>query len=190
MRKSVKTTALAAVLALAFATSACSGNDVRNSLGLSVNSPDEFMVMTHPPLEQPKDFSLPKPGDAPDDLANNRLTSEAEATLFRKNGSSDKPVTKGESALLQKADAKEVDPDIRRKLYAERQAAVQKRLEREDSTLGSLNPWTQNEKDPVVDSGAEQKRIAEAQKEGKPITSDGVKEKERKPKAPLEGIFN
>src|SRR5690606_37568382 len=100
------------------------------------------------------------------------------------------PASKGEAALLSKAAAAEVDPDIRRKLYAGRQEAVPARLAREASARGNLNPWNHPEKHPILDATAEKKRIEAAMKEGQPITSDGVKEKSRKPKAPLEGIFN
>ncbi len=48
-----------------FALTACSGSDVSDTLGLNKSAPDEFVVVSRPPLVVPPDFSLspPRPGE-------------------------------------------------------------------------------------------------------------------------------
>lgn len=47
--------------------SACSGSDVRSTLGLNRSAPDEFKVVSRPPLSVPPEFNLlpPDPGAPP-----------------------------------------------------------------------------------------------------------------------------
>ncbi len=49
------------------ALAACSGGDVKESLGLNKEGPDEFVVVSRPPLALPPDFDLqpPRPGAEP-----------------------------------------------------------------------------------------------------------------------------
>jgi hypothetical protein len=52
------------ILALAV-LAACSGNDVTQTLGLNKEAPDEFVVVSRPPLVVPPEFDLmpPRPGE-------------------------------------------------------------------------------------------------------------------------------
>lgn len=56
--------ALAPLLALGL--SACSGDDLSRSFGLTRDTPDEFTVTTRAPLSMPPDYALrpPRPGAA------------------------------------------------------------------------------------------------------------------------------
>lgn len=168
----------------------CSNTNVRETLGFNREAPDEFMVQSHPVLEVPENLTaLPLPGAAPSDIGENKIAQSAKETLFGSRGSSSKSASAGENALLSKAGADQASATIRKELYVERKEAEATRVQREESTLGSLNPYSQVEKDPVVDAKAEAERLKELQEKGEPITSKGVKEKDRKPKAPLEDLF-
>ena len=48
------------ILLLAMFTSGCS-NDLKSTLGLKKPSPDEFTVISNPPLSVPPNFTLSKP---------------------------------------------------------------------------------------------------------------------------------
>lgn len=50
------------MMAAMVAVTACTGSEVRNTLGLSRRSPDAFSVVSRPPLSMPKEFQLVEPG--------------------------------------------------------------------------------------------------------------------------------
>lgn len=69
------------LLAAALSVSACSGDELTRTFGLSRDAPDEFQVTTRAPLSMPPDFALraPRPGAIrPQELTQRQ---QAEATL-------------------------------------------------------------------------------------------------------------
>ncbi|MEM9840602.1 MAG: DUF3035 domain-containing protein [Pseudomonadota bacterium] len=93
---------------------ACSSN---GNPGGNRNAPDEFAILTKPPLTVPPDYALrpPKPGETrPEELS----TSERTQQLLMGDREA-APPTNGELALIQQAGAVDVDPSIRAILAAE-----------------------------------------------------------------------
>jgi hypothetical protein len=168
---------------------ACSGNDVRSTLGLEYEEPDEFVVLSRPPLSVPPEFNLrpPKPGQEP--KSGNPQAAARKALL----GSEPKPATldeveqpavdtavtpvlssdatsNGESLLLQKTGAAKADPDIRKKLGVDtskpKPASAAKRL------IEKINPSEKAE--PLVDATKETERLRKVKQSGKKINDGKV----------------
>ena len=177
------------ILALAATLSACEG--VSESLGLGKRAPDEFAVMRNAPLTLPPDFSLrppepgaPRPNEAtPREQAENVLLNEAGASPAGDSAAA----SEGETALIERAGAAEVTPDIRQivdrefSAYAsENQSFVDELLFwRPDQPLGE-----------VVDAEAEAQRLRENAALGKPATEGETPTIKRRERALLEGILN
>jgi hypothetical protein len=139
--------------------------------------PDEFAVVTRAPLSLPPDYGLrpPRPGagrpneTSPRDDAQNKLlrnldgqSRRSAAKESKKNGK----FTNGESALLKRADALDVDPSIR--YVVERESG---RIKEEDSLVDSLVFW-RDKKNPktLVDPKEESKRLRDNAALGKSPT--------------------
>ncbi len=107
------------------ALSSCS--NVQSALGLGKSPPDEFAVVTKAPLIVPPDFSLrpPRPG-APRPQELQPTETARRALLGEELGESEVGPSKGEVALLVKAGADRVDPNIRRVLSDETGGTRQK----------------------------------------------------------------
>lgn len=94
---------------------------LEDSLGLGEGAPDEFKVVSKPPLEMPPDFNLlpPRPGTArpqqltPAEAAREALLGSTSSARSDARGSLQ---TAGELALLRKSGGLDADPDIVRKL--------------------------------------------------------------------------
>jgi hypothetical protein len=186
----------ALAVALPLATGGCSG--VKETLGLTKQSPDEFKVVSRAPLSMPPDYNLrpPTPGAArpqegtPRDQAQQAVfqhaTLPADAIPPIGEGESETAQSSGESALLQSAGATGVDPNIRQVVDAETAED-----EADSRTLAdTLVFW--REPDPygdVVDPTAEQKRLQENAALGQPVTEGETPTIVRKKRGMLEGIF-
>ena len=192
-----------AVLGLAVALGGC-GNQVRQALGMTKKSPDEFQVVAHAPLTLPPDYNLrpPEPG-APRpqegtarDQAQTALysngtgggtdlsTASSFSTAFDSSGGSAQSA--GETALLQNAGATGLDSDIRAQIDAETAAQV----ERDQTLIERLVFWRSPEPyGTVVDPVAETERLRENQALGKPVTEGETPIITNRRKGVLEGIF-
>ncbi len=111
----------ALAVALPLATGGCSG--VKETLGLTKQSPDEFKVVSRAPLSMPPDYNLrpPTPGaprpqeGTPRDQAQQAVLGIAPDAIppIGEGEESEAAQSSGESALLQSAGATGVDPNIR-----------------------------------------------------------------------------
>ncbi len=162
--------AAAAVLAAALALGGC-GN-VRESLGLVRQSPDEFTVVAKAPLVLPPDFGLrpPIPGAPPITQAVDPQ-AQALAALGNPGGraaaGTPAPVradlTVGENALLGAAGTAVAEPGIRARVDLEaRQLA-----ERDRNAVEALLFWQNPQKNPALDPIAEAARL---RAQGQPAT--------------------
>lgn len=88
-----------------------------NQLGMGKSSPDEFAIVTKAPLTLPPDYGLrpPKPGETRPQEAS--PSERAQQLLL--GDESERPPSPGELALIEKAGALNVDPNIRAILAAE-----------------------------------------------------------------------
>ncbi|NNU16736.1 DUF3035 domain-containing protein [Parvularcula sp. ZS-1/3] len=120
---------------------ACSGNPLNNR-----GAPDEFAILTKPPLTVPPDYALrpPKPGETrPEELSTTQRTQQ----LLLGDVSFEPPTT-GELVLIQSAGAMDVDPSIRSILAAENGG----RADKDGSLATRLIFW--NYSDGQVDDSA------------------------------------
>ncbi|MGF7173445.1 DUF3035 domain-containing protein [Azospirillum doebereinerae] len=174
----------------ALALTGCS--DVRRSIGLDRQSPDEFSVVSRAPLTLPPSLqaNLPKPRPGALRPQDSTPTQVAAGAVF--GGSSRgaaSPVGKsaGENSLVAQASARDgIDPNIRNKVDQETtQLTVA-----DKSWIDSLLFWQTQEKPfSIVDPSKEQQRLREAQAQGRAVDGAATPTIERKRKAPLEGLF-
>lgn len=173
---------------VALALGGCS--DVRRSIGLDRQSPDEFSVVSRAPLSIPPDLinapalPAPRPG-APRPQAPNE-TAAAASAVFGKPAAAKAGESTGERQLIAEATARGgVDPNIRNKVDQETtDLAIADR-----GWVDSLLFWRKPEDNAsLVDPKKEQQRIRQAEAQGKTLAGP-VPTIERKRKAPLEGLF-
>ncbi len=152
----------------------CSG-DVKSSLGLTKQGPDEFTIISYPPLSAPPEFSLNQP-------------SIDKRALPQRNSNSNVKYSSEESILLGKistSDSKSlVKEPIENEASRENNSTERHGFIR--STISSLNPQNGN-KDPIIDQEAEKERISKNIQEGKAINEGEVKS--TKPKSFFSNIF-
>ncbi len=193
------------VLMIGLAVSACETKDVKDTLGLSRTAPDEFRVVSRPPLSVPKEFYLTPPvaggergfGQSTETQAKQLVLGEKngvmELSLERREASlaetaapvvSSAPATStGESQFLQRAGAEKADPQIREKIYQERAAYG----EEEPGLIDRLRG--EGSGDPVVNAQEEAQRIITNKEEGKPVNAGDVPVIDPKQKSTIERIF-
>lgn len=151
------------ILSTCIILAGCSGN-VRESLGLTKESPDEFMVLSRPELSVPPDFRLSSPETAYSHKTRDKTRNEAKSILLtnteEKTDSID--ASSAELTLLKKADAEDVTSDIRDILQKETVIP-----EKDDGVFEKLRKA--QKLDPIVDADAEKERIIAQQAEGKPL---------------------
>jgi hypothetical protein len=159
-------------------------------------SPDEFKIVSHSPLTMPPNAELrpPKPGEprpqevTPADQAKEAL-SPALAGRVQQRVAGQPPVTPGgasEQALVSKASAGGVDPNIRAVVNKDTKVIS----DNDKSFIDSLIFW--QDKPPsgtIIDPTKEQQRIRDAQASGQPSTTP-TPTIERRKRGLLEGIFN
>jgi hypothetical protein len=180
-----------------FALSGC-GGQVRQALGMTKHSPDEFQVVTHAPLTLPPDYNLRPPEPGAPRPQEGTAAEQAQTALYANNGgtalstgssfdgSNETAQSAGEVALLQNAGAAGIDPGIRAQIDTETAAQV----ERDQSLIERLVFWRNPEPyGTVVDPVAESKRLQENQALGKPVTEGETPIITTRRKGVLEGIF-
>lgn len=175
----------------ALALTGCS--DVRRSIGLDRQSPDEFSVVSRAPLTLPPSLqaNLPKPRPGVSRPQDHSPTQVAAGAVF--GGSSRGAAaptgvkSAGESSLVSQASARDgIDPNIRNKVDQE----TTQLIVADKSWIDSLLFWQTQEKPySVVDPQKEQQRLRQAQAQGKAMDGAATPIIERKRKAPLEGLF-
>ena len=151
------------------ALNACSV--AQEQFDFSKKAPDEFAIITRAPLEMPTNLNqlpAPRPGiERPQETAPEQ---QAKQTLF---GGEDKAVgnelTSGESILLQKSGAGEVDPNIRRVVDQETEKEIKENTSTFNRILGRAGKKT-DVPTTVVDPVKESQRIQQNKTDGKPIT--------------------
>jgi hypothetical protein len=182
--KYIRTAAIGSLIALA----ACSGNDVKTTLGLDRGVPDEFRVVSRPPLSVPPQFTLRPPaavGEAP--INQLQTTAQAQALLSGKNDAAparatgvtvgtaapapvaSKPTNNAETAFLNNAGASQADPRVRDEIVQD-QVIAQGPVDDKSwyNFWSSANP---PKPDPLVNAGQEQQRIKINADSGQSVTT-------------------
>jgi len=187
----------------AIALSACSSGSVKDTLGLTRNAPDEFRVVSRPPLSVPPQFALRPPANS--DASTNRLSADQKAQSLISGGNPDevrieeseasaktkkkketkaagKPATGAESQFLKNAGADMADPKVRDDLVEEKFVAQEKVESESWWDVMSILP---DKKDPLVDAKKEAERIQKNEDEGKPVTDGKTPEAKAKDRGVL-----
>lgn len=100
MTRLLRTAALAGTIAL----TACSGDELTRTFGLTRDAPDEFQVTTRAPLSMPPDFTLrpPQPGASRPQELTTRQQAEAALVPDSINQAPGRaPLSPGEQAIVQ-----------------------------------------------------------------------------------------
>jgi hypothetical protein len=156
---------------------------VQSTLGIEREAPDEFRVVSRPPLSVPPQFNLrppsvtgePSPTNIPTDQQARSLVTGSETFSLKENTAA--PAAKkalpgttlnnAESLLLKNAGAESSDPTVRTTLVEERIAVQEKK---EESSWWDFTSWKSDPKDPMVKAKEEAERIKKNQEAGKPVT--------------------
>ncbi len=184
---------IAGAISLILALSACEG--VREQLGLTKQSPDEFRVIARAPLSLPPDFTLRPPEPGIPRPQEGSATQQARKAIFRLEQPKTQPLneqvkadgrTLGELSLLKAAGADRIDPGIRRAIDLE----TQQLNAESESFINALVFWRDKEiPGRVVDATAEARRLRENAALGKAVTAGETPTIERRSKALFEGLF-
>lgn len=196
---------LSALLALA----ACGGQNARDMLGLGKRTPDEFRVVSRPPLSVPPDFTL-RPPQKQSGTGNSQADSQARALVTgteapkkqdydaeRFMGPAETAVgvvnrydleSSADNRFLANLGVEEADPAIRDKLFADREAAAAAQEKASDDYLFEWLAPKSND-DVVVDAKAEKTRIETNKAAEKPVTEGETPVIEPKKKGLLEDLL-
>ncbi len=184
---------------------ACTGQDVKRSLGMKRNQPDAFQVVSRPPLSVPPEYHLRPPSDRPVGTVNadergRALVVEGKELPARRQPDDSyynraetavsdvdsAPLASGADAVfLQQAGADRAQTNIRTTLREENRQYQEVVAEKEDGLLEKLNPFPKDYGDPTVDAHKEAERLRAAKEEGKPLDEGEVPEIDPK----KQGVF-
>jgi hypothetical protein len=182
--------------------SACSSSTVKDTLGINRKAPDEFRVVSRPPLYIPPQFNLRPPSSSaesptiiPADKQAKSLVLDGKpannngAEVFSlKQGNNDTAVTpvtssplsksvkntgsKSDQQFLKNIGAEKSDPKVRDELVEQ---AIVKQEKIDDSPWWDIFP-SNEKKEPLVNSKAEADRIKTNKETGKSVTEGDTPE--------------
>ncbi|MBI5164068.1 MAG: DUF3035 domain-containing protein [Magnetospirillum sp.] len=190
MTKAVRlSTLFAAAALLPLLLSGCT--EAKRALGYEKSPPDEFQVVQRAPLAMPPDFSLrpPAPGTARPQEGSTREQARKAIT----GGRAVTPIatanrTKGDVALLKKAGAEDIQPDIRVLINKETQALA----EMDKSFTDKLVFWRKPDgpgSGEQLDASKEVQRLRQNQALGKTVSDGDTPRIAKRKKALLQGIL-
>ncbi|PCI52937.1 MAG: hypothetical protein COB36_13840 [Alphaproteobacteria bacterium] len=158
---------LLSLMLIASPLSGCS--NVKSSLGLEKESPDEFSVITRAPLEMPSGLALPPPNLGVPRPQEQTTIEQAKETVFGTSKAANNTTSSAEAGLLEKAGTQNIEADIRNAVDNE----TKNLQNRNKPVMKKLLNVTTGDKTPsatVVDAAKELERIQNNKKEGKDIT--------------------
>ncbi len=135
----------------------CAG--AKRAFGMAKVTPDEFTVVTKPPLVLPPDYSLRPPRPGAPNPSQLEPGTNAELALFGNEGMSENAMgyTSGEASLLETTGGSGADPKIRQVLNAETASLIEKDTTIADAILFWQEPA--EEKADVIDPVKEAERL-------------------------------
>jgi len=183
---------------LPLALGGCSS--IKETLGLTKRSPDEFKVVSRAPLSMPPDFYLRPPTPGAPRPQEGTTREQAASAVFGYPSAGLQPdqvppigegedataESEGEASLLQSAGATGIDPNIRQTVDAETAEDAADSITLAERLIFWREPQPYGT---VVDPVAEQKRLQENAALGKPVTEGETPIIIRKQRGLLEGIF-
>ncbi len=143
----------------------------REQFDFSKKAPDEFAIITRAPLEMPPNYELRAPTPGADRPQESAPEEQAKQALFGQTANESKidGTTKGESILLQKTGAQQVDPNIRDVVDAETEEVIKENTSTFDRIMGKAGKKIDTPAT-VVDPIKEHERLIGNKKAGKPVT--------------------
>jgi hypothetical protein len=191
MSKLVKSIFLMAFLPLVVGCS----SGAKDTLGLRRTAPDEFKVISNPPLSLPPEFSLRPPSEGVDKAAV-AAANEKEVKGILEKKSPAKAIakaetpkqTKGEGAFLSSAGTGDADSQIKEILNKE----TSENKKEEKGFFSKLASFKDDKdaKAEVVNASGEKDRIAKNKEEGKPVTEGETPTATPAKKGLLQNIFD
>ncbi len=187
--------------------SACGGSDVKETLGLERKAPDEFRVVSRPPLSVPPEFNLRPPGDTQNAApsvapvhkqAESLLLSDGEGNTYALPApTSDTAVVpvsvstpssadSAEMQFLKNAGADNADSTVRTTLEEEK---ISHQIQKEEEGWWDSVFSGSEAKDPTVDAKKEAERIQKNQDEGKPVNDGEIADTKGKDRGMWGRIF-
>ncbi len=139
-------------------------------LGLEKQAPDEFLVVTNPPLSMPPNFNIrpPKPGQAR--ISSNNSKQQAKLSVFGETADGKKAIknsSTGDLIILTKTGALDANFDIRK--IVDKESSIM--AVEEDGLVDDLLFWQDKKQSgTIVDANSEQQRLQENSGLGKPVT--------------------
>ena len=154
-------------IAMVLSLAACGGTSVKETLGLDKRAPDEFRVVSRPPLSVPPQFDLRPPGIEGVESQSAKRDKAQTLVLGTGMGKSKTSSSAAESGFLQKAGAAQADPNVKRALAEKK---IDEQVKHEDDSWWDRVTTIPSNKDPVVRAEDESDRIKKNKEEGKPVT--------------------
>jgi hypothetical protein len=195
--KMMRRTILLPLTCAAAATLALGGCSIFENIGGSKKvSPDEFKIVSHSPLTMPPNAELrpPRPGEprpqetSAADQAKEALSPTLAGRVQARTNAGPAPAAPGdasEQALVAKASAGGVDPNIRSQVNRDTRTLA----DQDKTWIDSLIFWRDAPTPGVIiDPEKEQQRLREAQASGQPSKA-ATPTIERRKRGLLEGIF-
>ena len=158
------------ILIMCAVLSSCNG-DIKEALGLNHKGPDEFQVVSRPPLNIPPEFNLRPPLNGADNVSrvpaveqahNQVLGTKPVINNLESVSATDLP-NGSDAQLLKNAGANVADPTIRQKILDDKENGLPN--QNSPYLLGA------NKADTQVDSDKEAKRLKDNKAENKPTTA-------------------
>ncbi len=144
-------------------------SNVKNSLGLEKDAPDEFAVIKRAPLEIPSNLTLPPPMPGTPRPQETNAVSQAQEAVFGSEKEMADKTSSAENLLLKKTGADQADPSIRATVNRET-AELDERNEPVVKKLLKLGGKEQDTSATVIDAKKEYERIQQNKRDGKDIT--------------------
>ncbi|MGC2857295.1 DUF3035 domain-containing protein [Novispirillum sp. DQ9] len=179
-------------VALAASLTGC-GSGVKETLGLNRQAPDEFQVVSRPPLAIPPDFRLrpPEPGAPPTGMGT--AQDMGRAALYGSNAQQGgwvrqggQGLSGGEQSFLSAVGADRATPDIRATVNRESSILAEEERPFTDRLVFWRDPPPSGT---VVDADAEARRLRERQALGEPVTQGDTPTIKREQRGMFEGLF-
>lgn len=160
-------------------------NSVKQQMGFSRQSPDEFLVVKRAPLTLPPNYALRAPAGPDEIRPATQASQEAEAVISGKTSSAPsakKDASKQDAAFLDKLGTANADPSVRTHLDEDNgYVALQNRSVADKLIFWQeYDPSIEDAQTPVVDAKKEAERLKQNKQEGKPLNTGDVPVIEKK----------
>lgn len=157
------------------------GNDIKSTLGLRRQAPDEFVVISNPPLRVPPEFKLTPPS-SDSEFDKLSITNDFSEQLPSDN----KELSTSDQNFLTQLDHHDSNSKVK-KLIDKENAERANKHESVNRVKKVLNQVRGQDDEPVIDPIAERKRIDKNIINNLPVDAGKVQEKKR---STIDRIFN